>query len=828
MKERIIRIGVLTSVFFASLYIFTSFMNHGNADMTVDMGAATLPTISFLVGDHEINLSAGHVNEMDIPSMRDTITTLEGDGTLQGKIESYDTEVFSASYEVYSLDGKEQILEEKELEDTEVFQLNDVLEDEKESVLKITLELEDEKSVHYYTRVIQSKETYLEECLNFVKELHSKMLTGTDSNGLKHYLESNSSGDNTTLQHVNIHSDLEHVTWGDLNPEIVGQVRCDVQETKEAYTSILLSYQVKCEGDNNPEEIYDVREFFRVRYSDGDYYLLTYDRQIYEVFDGTNIVLGSKGIILGLTTEDLQYKVNQEGTIVSFVQNRELWSYNKEEDEFALVFSFADSENSDVRSYFDNHSIKILSMEENGNITFGVYGYMNRGIHEGESGIAVYYFNLAQNVIEEKAFLSSMQSKLMIENHLGELAYYNNETNILYLLAESVLYKVDLNTGEHTVLLENLTEGKYVSSNDGHQIAYQKNEKGTEIEVRNFLEDSVQEISVSEEEKLHPLGFISDDFVYGVSKIDDMGKDSSGEDVEAMYKIEICNAKNEVVKTYQVDGTYILDTVIEGNMITLQRAVKRDGVYSNISQDYITNNEERVSSVSLKSYWTNLKETQYRLVFEDGIDNKKAKVLKPKHVLFEEDRTIVLDSTSSGTFFNVYGLGELAGIYTEAGAAIQKAEEVSGVVLSPGQRYVWEDGNRVAWYRNFEMRAFKAQTGESTLEASVRAVLEYEGKTVDVKTEMASKSAYKVLEENLSQEVIRFQDCSAKDMFYLIDKGTPVIAMTGNGKAIVLIGYDAVSATYIEPETGAVRIQKIEQVDEMAAAGGNTFLGYVN
>ncbi len=828
MKERIIRIGVLTSVFFVALYVFSYLTNRGNADMTVDIGAPTLPTVSFLVGDSEVNLLAGHVNEMDVSSMRDTIAVLETDGSLQGKIESYDTEVFSASYEVYSLDGKEQILKEKKLEDTEKFQLKDVLEAEKEGVLKITLELEDEKSVHYYTRVIQSAETHLEECLNFVNGLHNNMLTGADSNGLKRYLESNTSGDNTTLQHVNIHSDLEHVTWGDLKPEVVGQVNYDVKETKEAYTSILLSYQVKCIGDNNPEEIYDVREFFRVRYSDGDYYLLTYDRQLNEVFDGTNVVLSSKGIILGLTTADMQYKVNQDGTIVSFVQNRELWSYNEKEGEFALVFSFADSETSDIRSYFDDHSIRILSMEENGNITFGVYGYMNRGIHEGESGVAVYYFNLAQNVVEEKAFIPSTQSKLMIENHLGELAYYNNEANILYLLAESVLYKVDLNTDEYSVLLDNLTEGRYVSSNDGHQIAYQKNEAGTEIEVLNFLKDSVQSITAAEGEKLQPLGFVLDDFVYGISKTGDIGKDSSGEDVEAMYKVEICNSKNEVVKIYQVEGTYILDTVVEGNMITLYRAVNRGGVYSNISEDYITNNEERVSSVSLKSYWTNLKETQYRLVFEDGIGNRKAKVLKPKQVLFEEDRTLALNTQPADTVFTVYGLGEMAGIYAEAGTAIHAAEEISGVVLSSGQRYVWEDGNRVAWYRNFEMRAFRAQSGESTLEASVRAVLEFEGKTVDVKAEMASKSAHKVLEENLSQEVVRFQDCSVKDMFYLIDKGTPVIAMTGNSRAIVLIGYDAVSVTYIEPEVGAVRIRKIEQVDEMAAAGGKTFLGYVN
>ena len=834
LKERIIRIGVLTVIFVLALNVFSYVTNRGNAGTTIDMGAPTLPTISFEVGESKVNLLAGHVNEMDISAMRDTITPLEKDGSLEANIEAYEEQILSVNYEVYSLDGTEKILEsreaviDKEAENKSVqFQLGNILKEE-EGVLKVTLGLENEKTVHYYTRVIQDEKLYLEDCFNYVMNLHNNILNGTNTNEIKRVMESNTSGDNTTLQHVNIHSDLEHITWGNLNPEVVGKMRCDVKETKEAYTSILLSYRVKCEGDNNPEELFDVKEFFRVRFVDGAYYLLSYDRQMTEVFDGDNVVLMSKGIILGMTTDDVQYKVNQDGTIVSFVQDNELWSYNRNEDEFAMVFSFEAAETDDIRNYFDQHSLKILSMEEDGNITFGVYGYMNRGIHEGESGVAVYYFNLAQNVVEEKAFIPSTQSNLMIENRLGELAYYNNEGNILYLLAESVLYKIDLTTGEQQIVLENLSEGNYVSSNDGHQIAYQKNEKGTEIEVLNFLKDSTQSITVEEGEKLHPLGFVSNDFVYGVSREADAAKASSGETIDAMYKIEIRDSKNEVVKVYQVEGTYILDTVIEGNMITLKRAVKRDGGYSGISEDYITNNEERVSSVELKSYWTNLKETQYRLIFEDGIDNKKAKVLKPKQVLFEEDRSLVFEEHSEEKLFSVYGLGKLTGLYREAGEAIQKAEEISGVVISPGQRYVWEDGNRVAWYRNFEMRAFTAESGESTLAASVRAVLAYEGKTVDVKTEMASKSAMEVMNENFEQEVIRFQDCSVKDMFYLIDKGTPVIAMTGNAKAIVLIGYDAVSATYIEPENGAIRIKKIETIDQMMDSSGNVFLGYVN
>lgn len=829
MNQKRVRKAILTIVFILALVVFEYFTNRGNADMTADMGSATLPTVSFATGGFEVNLLAGHKGEMDISAMRDTITPIDDNGTVKVNVQSYDQSVDSLTYEVYSLDGNEKILEEteKKVNESVTIEVGDALAEGEEGILKIILDIGDEQEVYYYTRIFYDSQLYLNECLDYAKTLHTNMLQKTNTTDIKSVMEENAEGDNTTLQHVTIHSDLEHSTWGSLKPEIIGDVKYEIKETKEAYTSILMSYRVKCAGDNNAEEVYNVKEFFRIQYANDQFYLLTYDRTMNEIFDGTNVVLTSKGINLGLSSSDIQYKANQDGTIVAFVQENELWSYNMEEDEFAMVFSFADSEKDDIRNYFDDHSVRILSMEEDGNITFGVYGYMNRGSHEGESGVTIYYFNLSQNSVEEKAFIPSNQSKTMIEEQLGELAYYNSEANLLYVLVDGALYKINLEDNQKMVLLEGLNQGEYVSSNDGHLIAYEKNQEATEVEILNFEKDSTQSITAAEGETIYPLGFIYDDFLYGISKPEYAGINSSGEAITPMYKVEICDDSNEVVKTYQVEGAFVTDAVIKSNMITLKRVVYSDGYYTSIQEDYITNNEESANSVTLQTFSTDLKETQYRLVFEDGISNKKAKVLKPKQVLFERDTTMDFEHSSGEAFYTVYGLGELAGAYTQAGEAVQKAKEISGVVISPNQRYVWEDGNRVAWYRNFEMSKFVVNEGEDPLTASVRAILAYEGKEVDVVSETQSKTAFDVLNEHVDGEAVRFQECSSADMRYLIDKGTPVIAMTGGTGAVVLIGYDAKSVTYIDPTSGGTKTVDMTVMDEMTAASGNTFIGYV-
>ena len=829
MKKRLIKIGVLSVVFVLSLIGFSKYLNRGNTDMTTDMGSATVPTLSFTAYEQEMNSLVGHVKEMDVSAVRETVTPLDKEGNVTLNIQKYEEKISEIFYEIYEVNGEKKLQDEKEVKvgESVVIPVGEALTKGSEGLLKLRLKTSKEKEYYYYARVSKGEKLSVAECLNFVKTLHTNIFEKKNENDIKSVMESSSKGDNSTLQHVTIHSDLFHITWGDLKPQMIGKMKWNITETKEAYTSVQLNYRVKCVGDNNNEDFYNVKEFFRVRCADGKNYLLTYDRTLEEIFDGSKVVLTSKGVNLGLASEKLQYKVNEAGTIVAFVQANEMWSYNEKEGKFSLIFSFADSEKEDERNYYDGHSLKILSMEENGDVTFAVYGYMNRGIHEGESGALIYYFDLSKNVVEEKAFIPSNQSHVVIENELGEIAYYNDKEDVLYLLNDGNLYKINMETGEKEILLDSLQSGQYVSSEDGNLLAYQKEDDPSEAVVLDFSNDTKQTVKMNGEEIIRPLGFVMGDFVYGICRPQDAGKTTTGEDVLAMYKLEIRDAKNEVVKDYQVEGSYILKVKIESNMITLDRAVWKDGAYSQIAEDYITNNEDAAKTIALESYWTDLKETQFRFVFEDGIRSKKAKVLKPKQVMIDRESMMEFKQKESVERFAVYGLGEMVGAYTDAGDAIQEAKMVSGVVVSPNQRIVWEDGNRVAWYRNFEMKSFVTQAGENSLASSIRAVLAYEKQSVNVMEEMTTKSALQILDEYCGGEAIWIQGCSSSDMRYLLDKGIPVIALTGGDGAIVFVGYDAKTITYINPANGGTGNKPFSAIDEMISGSGNTFLAYM-
>ena len=812
MKKRVIKIGVLIIVFAAALVISSLVINRGSDDEIVDMGAPVLPRISFTVDGRQVNILSGYVGDMEITAMRDTITPLESDGTLQMNLEADGNEISSIKYEVYSLDGGETYktgeLENVTPEEPMALELNDALgESVQEAVLKVILTV-GEEDISYYTRIERPDEITAAGALEFAQDFHTKALEKSAAEELAVYLEPGEESDNSTYQTVNIHSDITHIQWGDLNPEVQGEVRWSIKESNSVYTSLLAKYQVSCEDDNGETQMYDIKEFFRVRLSGDTVYLLDYNRDMQQVFNANLTVLDEDGIQFGIASNDIQYMTSDDDTIVAFVRERDLWLYDQDTDELPQVFSFSNQEGQDERSRNDQHAVRIISLDDSGNMAFAVYGYMNRGIHEGEVGVGIYYFNIDSNAIEEKAFIPSTKSFAIAEDELGKMVYYNHEQEMLYVLADGTLYQINLKNDDQTVLAEDLEDGQYAVSDDGHLMAYQTGGSlytASEVTVMNLENGDQNTIQASEGDAVRPLGFVNGDFIYGKISSDDAGTMVSGEEITPMYEIEIRNSNNEAMASYSFtdSGIYITDILVEGNMVTLNRVKKSGNVYQSTDQEFITNNEERSdSTIALESYTTERMQSQMRLTFENGIKDTEPKVLRPNELVSGEPLTITLGGGSEGVKYYVYGMGELEGIYDRAGYAIQEAEEISGVVISSDQAYIWEKGNRDLAYST-EAETFRRQEGESSLEACERYMEQYNAHQVDL------------------------TGCTLDQVLYVINKGCPMIALTNADHAILLTGYTRTDITYIDPDTGEEQTVGVGEMEKMVQGSGNTFIGYI-
>ena len=811
MRNRIIKVGVLAAVFVLALVVSSLLINRGTDDKIVNMGSPSLPRISFFVGDTEVNPLPGYTRDMDITAMRDTIIPLGTDGSLRIRIGDSGDTVDSIRYEVYSLDGEDRYIEGKadlpEENGQAVLDIGNILSPEnREAVLKISLSM-GEETAGYYTRIALPEDITTAECLAYAQSFHTDALTKQNTEEMDSHLEPGEATDNTTYQTVNIHSNINHVQWGDLAPEVVGDVEWSIKESNTVYTSILANYQVSCRDEDGQAALYNVREFFRVRSLKGTIYLLDYNRDMERVFRGNTDEFSENGILFGIASDDIQYTANKDETIVAFVQERNLWLYNGESGELTQVFSFADQEGRDMRSRNDQHAVRIISMEDNGDLSFMVYGYMNCGTHEGEVGVGVYNFSADSNVIEEQAYIPSTKSYAIAADELGKMVYYNHSESLLYVLASGTLYQIDLDKEEQTVLAEELTEEQYAVSDDGHQVAYQtQNDSGaSRLVVMDLRSGSSQNVDAEGGESLRPLGFIHGDFIFGRYDPDDSGVTVAGEEICPMYEIEIRNEAGETEAEYSFadQGIYTTDILIQDNQITLDRVSGGGGQYQAAAQEYITNNQERSdSTITLGTYYTDQNETQTMLSFADGLPDVEPEYIRPGQIVSGEPLTVTISGGSEKEEFYVYGMGELLDIYDRAGYAVQRASEISAVVISSEQAYVWESGNRDLAYST-DAAAFQKNGGESSMEACERYMEQYNAHQIDL------------------------TGCTLDQMLYVINRGCPMIAMTGADHAVLLTGYTTTDITYIDPDDG--QVYTVGQGDMKAAteAAGNVFIGYI-
>lgn len=833
MKEKVKRAGILTFVFLIAVIVFSFLTNQGNADMTADMGGATLPRIQIVSGEYEINPLVGYVSEMNVGKMRSTITPVDFQSGITLRIEEGVLPIKALTYEVCSSDGKEILYKEKRKEIGEEPSLTfPGLElADREAILKLTLHTE-KQDIYYYTRICTKEGTDSDACLAFAERFHNMTFGKENTESIAAYLENGTEDDETeNLQKVTIHSDAEHLTWGELRPQIKGEVSRSIKEISGNYMTIVYDYEVECAGEQDETEVYQIREYLKVRYAEGTEYLLDYERTMEQELDASGNVLDNNGILLGIAKEELPYMANEAGTIVSFVQAGELWNYNQSQDALSLVFSFADSEGYDIRNLCKEHEIQIVSVNEQGDTTFKVIGYMNRGEHEGEVGTAIYFFDIEKNFVEEKAFIPDNISSEILLKEQEQLVYYNEQHEVLYAMKEGTLYKVDLEKGKKEALVENLEKDQYVSSKDGRLLAYQtvsSLENAEEVKVLDFVTGKERTVTCSSGEFIRPLGFISEDFVYGIGRKEDAGAFVTGEHVCPMYKLEIRDTDNEVVKTYQADQVYVTGVTVEEKMLILDRVVKNESVYTAVAKDYITSNEEvEKSNISVETYTSDEKERQVRIKYESGISDKKPKLLKPKQVLFENPVLIPFEEEGEAEVFYTYGKGKLLGIYASAADAIRQANENQGLVVSESQKYVWERGNRSLVYDIAGVDLSPYQEG-NTLAAALNRLFAYEGKTVDAAGEMAAgKKPIEILQEQFLGNVLDLHGCSPEELCYILGKGTPIIAMTDLNNAVLLIGYNDSMITYVKPDTGEKVSVPYEELEALTVASGNTYLGYL-
>lgn len=839
MRKGTIKAVVLIIIFIAAVLIFGKLTNHNNEDMTTEMEEAKLPVISLYQNDTEMNRLHGYVNEMNAAYMRDTITPIPKDRLLPIVIQTYETPVDAISYEIRSLDASRLIAnaevasyKEEQGKIHAELEIQNLLEKGTEYLLILRLE-SGSQSICYYTRIIE-QESHVEECIDFVLDFHDKTFNKETTGSLATYMEK-TTGDNSTLHYVSLNSSLKQLGWADFEGERLAKPIPSVKEITDTYNVIVLDYVVTRVGDNGESEYYNVEEYYRVRYTTNRIYLLNFERVMEQIFRGESCQPYEQYLPLGIRSSEVEYRTNESATAVAFVQEGELWSYHMQANTLAKVFSFRGYEGIDERENYGEHDIKIAGVDETGSVDYLVYGYMNRGVHEGEVGLAVYHYDSVSNTNEEQVFIASDKSYQMLKAELGQLMYVN-EAGELFLMMNGTVYGVELGTRNVREVVNNLQEGAYAVSNSGRYIAWCEAKKGmggSVIRVMDLSDMVTTEISAENGTLVKPLGFMEEDFVYGIARESDIFADAVGSVAFPMYQVKIVDVTQEALtelKIYEKTGYYVDGVQIEGSAMYLERMRKSGTDYVPAEGDMIMNREsEAGGAAEIATAVSEEKQTEVLLKFQEVLNEKTPKLLTPKETILLEERVASLPQKGDAGNYYVYVKGEIVASMENVAEAVKLANETMGVVIDSDQRYIWKRARKTAQPRLSDIAASTEDASAGSIAQCMNVMLQKEGLNMNVQALLESGETPKSVLRNTLKErtVLDLTGCSTDEILYYVSLGTPVFAMTGNDSAVLVVGYDSTGVLLYEPGTDATVRKTLAEADALFANAGNVFFTYL-
>ena len=843
MKRAIIKGAFLGCIFALALVLLSTLMNQGNTDMTTEMGEATYPVLSMLVDTYRVGSLHGYAQNMDCAYLRDNLQPVGEDRRISVQIDTYGQKMEEIAFEVRSLDG-ERLIESTPVETYEEndnvltfdITLKDLIENNTEYMLIFLVTPREGTVIRYYSRIVLSDSLNIREKLDYIMDFHERTFDKEAATELTKYLESNAEGDNTTFSKVTIHSSFNQVTWGDLAVSEVTEPRITIKELAEQTGSFTLEYLAGIRKGRKAE-YYRIREFYRIRYTPDRMYLLDFERNMEQIFDDQAEVYVNDKIMLGIIGDQVELKESDGGNVFAFTVADKLYSYNVTDNKLARLFSFYENTEglADERSAYNRHDVRILTVDETGNILFLVYGYMNRGRHEGCVGVVLYGYNSMTNTVEEVAYIPYDKSYELLKTDIEKLSYVSR-TGIYYFMLDESVYAVDVQSVSIQTLVTGLQEGGYHVSDSNKMLVWQEGSDlyaASDLILMNLNTQTQTKIHAGVDEYISVLGFMEEDLIYGLAKKRDVRENTTGITTFPMYCLKIQSDDGNVLKTYRKDGVYVVDSEIEENQLTLSRVVydEESESYVPTADDQIMNTEEvKGGSNTLDYVVTENYETICQIDVKEEIDAKALKHLSPKEILFEGSRSVgELNKEMTGERFYVYGKDGIESICANPGRAVDIAYRKAGVVVDDDGDYIWRRETRSIRNQIMAITEDEVTETKSSLAVCLDTILKYEGISRNTQRRLnQGDTVFDILESDLQDcTIMDLSGCSLDAVLYYVNKDLPVLATLADGNAVLIVGFNELNIVVMDPVEGTLEKRGMNDSTEWLSQNGNQFLSYI-
>lgn len=881
----VIRIIVMAVFFVITIFLVDKFQNRQYKNLAMEMENATLPLVYVDYEGRYINCLHGYTTVVDTTMLRDCITPVTDDKKVTFAVDDKNGYAKTYSYELWSISG-DSLIENGDLtSDTEEngYRIFDIdirmdIKPDTEYMLIFKLDGADGQTVRYYTRIVVNDNYHASELLDFVEQFNASTFdyeANEEGSFIYPYMQAYKGQDDDSLSmgHLNLTSSYKELVWSGVNPVRITSIIPQIKEIDVNYAVIELDYVTTAENTDGESDYYSIKEYYRVSYKEpeteddtetatgaedaeasedtgeadnaGTISVMNFDRYIDEYFNRTGVDNKNNVYEIGVVLDKkLDYRYSSDNKKIGFVRNGQLWLYNYSENQISMVFGFWMDDVENVRNTYNNYGINMISMDDDGNMIFAVYGYMNRGAHEGKLGISLCSYDAAEQEVTELVFAECNEPYAAMKDEVSRLTYYDG-TNFYFMLGNKVNC-INVEEKQLSYYVDHVSLDHVYVSDDMQVMAYDSSDQAADnatLTLVNFATEQTYTLDAGAGKSLVCYGFKNRDLIYGICNTadsdisidkDSFAKKNLSEKVYSRipsYKLFIVDENGNQIKEYQKDDNYIIDISVEDDLIYMTKGSKKTDSFRLAEDDFITYKESddvkridittKTTSGIAKLYFTvpsniYLTYIPYLNITKNTVGDRSS------------DMLITVEDEYAG--YMVYDNLGLTGIYEKAGDAINRATQIAGIVVS-------KDGEIV--YRQSEMQAYNTiassiyHQSSGSVDASlwdcVYMTLIYEGVTDLTYEDMKASGTdpVQVLTELGKYPGADISGISLDLVFGYISNGIPVISRINDGRYVMVVSYNSEAVRYYDPVLDTeVRVSRKEYEAAMSQ-GNNELYSYV-
>ena len=686
--------------------IYSNYKKNQETVYYSELEDCSLPTLSMIFNGQEINRIFGYTQEMDYQYMRDTIYVMESGFDIEVTGNLYGNTIKKMEFSLYDM-AEQKLIQSSEVENFTtdgdelhaVLTVENLIEEGQEYFIDIRLLDGKDRTIHYYSRVMKNTTSTLDVMMELVLEHHAAMYDKSKADLLEEYQEPNSAvNDSTNFGDISLSSTVASMSWGTMNVTVITEPVLSIVDLDNDIAFFRLDYQVGRTTETGKEEYINVSEYYKTRTYGEKKYILSYERTANEIFIPDASSIGNKSVLIGIAEDlDIQTMTNAEGNLNVFVAGKAVWFMDTTSKTLQKVFSF-ETDPTDIRQNYSQHDIKLLKTTEEGDFQFLVYGYMNRGIHEGQTGIALYTYSAEENEVIENIFIPSYLPYQVLKNSIGSLCYLNNEGN-LYILLDEFVYKLDPDANKATLLVSGLNENNFKVSANGRMLAWQEEaleNTAVKINVMDLETEESYSVQAGEGSSIKALGFLDTNLVYGEGKTGNTYTTAEGQEYLLMSNLYVVDSSRNVLTSENSQNGYFITSVVEYNRVVVQRMLRVGNEYKEGDEFtlFATDLDDYQSASAYNTYDEDKRTVNYVEVVNTMDANKEAVINdNMKITLCSAETTDIGDMISDSGKYYVYVAGNIEAILTNPAEAVMKAYYSTGVVVT-SEGYFYKRASR--------------------------------------------------------------------------------------------------------------------------------------